>query len=154
MKNSKYNRNRLNGHSNVIFHWNDYSLKEEPLVSLSLLKFCNGVFAWDIAICACLYLALFEFYDDKMAFLLEYFCLYRTPILMKSKAGQWWQVPLIPALGRQRQADFWVWGQPGLQSSRTARAIQRNPVSKNKNNNNNNNKKYKDRNDVPEKARR
>jgi hypothetical protein len=24
--------------------------------------------------------------------------------------------PLIPALGRQRQVDFWVWGQPGLQS--------------------------------------
>ena len=23
--------------------------------------------------------------------------------------------PLIPALGRQRQADFWVQGQPGLQ---------------------------------------
>jgi hypothetical protein len=29
---------------------------------------------------------------------------------------QWWHMPLIPALGRQRQADFWVWGQPGLQS--------------------------------------
>jgi hypothetical protein len=28
--------------------------------------------------------------------------------------GQWW--PLIPALGRQRQVDFWVQGQPGLQS--------------------------------------
>jgi hypothetical protein len=25
-------------------------------------------------------------------------------------------IPLIPALGRQRQADFWVPGQPGLQS--------------------------------------
>jgi hypothetical protein len=25
-------------------------------------------------------------------------------------------MPLIPALGRQRQADFWVWAQPGLQS--------------------------------------
>jgi hypothetical protein len=25
-------------------------------------------------------------------------------------------MPLIPALVRQRQADFWVWGQPGLQS--------------------------------------
>jgi hypothetical protein len=24
--------------------------------------------------------------------------------------------PLIPALGRQRQVDFWVRGQPGLQS--------------------------------------
>jgi hypothetical protein len=28
----------------------------------------------------------------------------------------WWRTPLIPALRRQRQADFWVWGQPGLQS--------------------------------------
>jgi hypothetical protein len=27
-----------------------------------------------------------------------------------------WHTPLIPALGRQRQADFWVQGQPGLQS--------------------------------------
>ena len=25
-------------------------------------------------------------------------------------------MPFIPALGRQRQADFWVPGQPGLQS--------------------------------------
>jgi hypothetical protein len=44
----------------------------------------------------------------------------------------WWRTPLIPALGKQRQANFWVRGQPGLQSecSRTARAIKRNPVSK------------------------
>ena len=28
----------------------------------------------------------------------------------------WWHMPLILALGRQRQADFWVQGQPGLQS--------------------------------------
>jgi hypothetical protein len=28
----------------------------------------------------------------------------------------WWRTPLIPALGRQRQEDFWVQGQPGLQS--------------------------------------
>jgi hypothetical protein len=26
----------------------------------------------------------------------------------------WWCTPLIPALWRQRQADFWVQGQPGL----------------------------------------
>jgi hypothetical protein len=28
----------------------------------------------------------------------------------------WWHMPLIPALGRQGQANFWVQGQPGLQS--------------------------------------
>jgi hypothetical protein len=28
----------------------------------------------------------------------------------------WWRTPLIPPLGRQRQEDFWVRGQPGLQS--------------------------------------
>jgi hypothetical protein len=28
----------------------------------------------------------------------------------------WWCRPLIPALGRQRQVDFCVRGQPGLQS--------------------------------------
>jgi hypothetical protein len=28
----------------------------------------------------------------------------------------WWRTPLIPALGRQRQVDFWIWGQPGQQS--------------------------------------
>jgi hypothetical protein len=31
-------------------------------------------------------------------------------------AGRWWCTPLIPALRRQRQADFRVRGQPGLQS--------------------------------------
>jgi hypothetical protein len=28
----------------------------------------------------------------------------------------WWRTPLIPALRRQRQVNFWVRGQPGLQS--------------------------------------
>ena len=38
--------------------------------------------------------------------------------LLKSAihTGQWWHLPLIPVLGRQRQEDFWVRGQPGLQS--------------------------------------
>jgi hypothetical protein len=48
----------------------------------------------------------------------------------------WWCRLLIPALGRLRQADFLVRDHPGLQSEfqdiRTAMAIQRNPVSKNK----------------------
>jgi hypothetical protein len=42
----------------------------------------------------------------------------------------WWGTPLIPALGRQRQADFWVEASLVYKvRSRTARAIQRNPVS-------------------------
>jgi hypothetical protein len=32
------------------------------------------------------------------------------------QAGLWWRLPLIPELGRQKQADFWVRDQPGLQS--------------------------------------
>jgi hypothetical protein len=27
-------------------------------------------------------------------------------VYRESFAGQWWRMPLIPALGRQRQADF------------------------------------------------
>jgi hypothetical protein len=48
-------------------------------------------------------------------------------------ARQWWCTPLIPALGRQKQADFWVRGQPGLESEFQDSQVykQRNPVSKN-----------------------
>ena len=48
-------------------------------------------------------------------------------------AGQWWRTPLIPALGRQKQADPCE-SEASLVyrvRSRTARAAQRNPVSKN-----------------------
>ena len=40
------------------------------------------------------------------------------PFLKKSVvlAGQWWHMPLMPALGRQGQADFLIRGQPDLQS--------------------------------------
>jgi hypothetical protein len=34
----------------------------------------------------------------------------------KNFCRAWWHTPLIPALGRQTQVDFWVRGQPGLQS--------------------------------------
>jgi hypothetical protein len=30
----------------------------------------------------------------------------RIGIKYSSMAGQWWRMPLIPALGKQRQADF------------------------------------------------
>jgi hypothetical protein len=34
----------------------------------------------------------------------------------RAESRGWWHMSLIPALGRQRQVDFWVRGQPGLQS--------------------------------------
>jgi hypothetical protein len=38
-------------------------------------------------------------------------------MVLKSKAcWVWWRTPLTSALGRQRQVNFWVRGQPGLQS--------------------------------------
>ena len=48
-------------------------------------------------------------------------------------SGQWYYTSLIPALGRQRQADLCEF-EVGLVyrvSSRTTKAVQRNPVSKN-----------------------
>ena len=39
-----------------------------------------------------------------------------SAVIKGTHQGRWWHMPLIPAFGRQRQADFWVRGQPGLQS--------------------------------------
>ena len=36
--------------------------------------------------------------------------------IKRFQSWAWWRSPLIPTLRRQRQADFWVWGKPGLQS--------------------------------------
>jgi hypothetical protein len=56
-------------------------------------------------------------------------------------AGQWWRTPLIPVLGRQRQADFAFEASVVYKvSSRTARATQRNPVSGKKKKENNDSK--------------
>jgi hypothetical protein len=59
---------------------------------------------------------------------------FRAECVKISQSRAWWHTPLIPALGRQRQrqANFWVRGQLVYRvSSRTARATQRNPASKN-----------------------
>jgi hypothetical protein len=53
--------------------------------------------------------------------------------LEREKGQVWWRTPLIPALGRQRQADSEFEASLVYKvSSRTARAIKRNPVSKKK----------------------
>jgi hypothetical protein len=39
-----------------------------------------------------------------------------NPLKEYRRARWWWCMPLIPALGRQRQVDFWVQVQPCLQS--------------------------------------
>jgi hypothetical protein len=44
------------------------------------------------------------------------FIIYNPISRNKTECPVWWRTSLIPALGRQRQADFWVQGQPALQS--------------------------------------
>jgi hypothetical protein len=48
--------------------------------------------------------------------IVEHFFKCFSAIRNSSVSRAWWRTPLIPALGRQRQVDFWVRGQPGLQS--------------------------------------
>jgi hypothetical protein len=39
-------------------------------------------------------------------FWINVFFIKENPRILIKIAGQWWRTPLIPALGRQRQADF------------------------------------------------
>ena len=79
---------------------------------------------------------------------LSHFSLLTTAVCFPqewSLARQWWRMPLIPALGRQRQADFWVRGQPGLQSEfQDSQGYTEKPCLENiqKNKNKNKNKKH------------
>jgi hypothetical protein len=76
------------------------------------------------------------------------------PLRYKTIPGRWWCTPLIPALGRQRQADFWVQGQPGLQSEfQDSQDYTRKPCLKtnkqtNKQTNNKNNNKTQTNKDI------
>ena len=65
-------------------------------------------------------------------------------VLIVSAARQWWHMPLIPALGgRGRRISEFEANLVYRVNSRTARATQRNPVSKNKK------KKKKKKNSAP-----
>jgi hypothetical protein len=44
--------------------------------------------------------------ETRLQFIMYEYSQYNT----RHRAGQRWCMPLIPALGRQRQVDFWVWG--------------------------------------------
>jgi hypothetical protein len=63
-------------------------------------------------------LALMGCSDASLQINIAYHFHYIIVITIKifGHARWWWRTPLIPALGRQRQVDFWVRGQPGLQS--------------------------------------
>jgi hypothetical protein len=61
---------------------------------------------------------------------------------MKRRSPAWWSTPLIPALGRQRQVDFWVRGQPALQSEfQDSQGYTENPCLKNQKQTNKNEEK-------------
>ena len=79
----------------------------------------NCTFLSDTWICINVFVSLMKLWSHRRVIIK----LNHTSILWqhrlfktKNQAGRWWHMPLIPALGRQRQVDFWVGGQSGLQS--------------------------------------
>jgi hypothetical protein len=73
-----------------------------PTVPIVVTESEKGFTVWNISI----------IWAGEMAQLLRA-C---TALTEEQSCRAWWRTPLIPALGRQRQANFWVGGQPGLQS--------------------------------------
>jgi hypothetical protein len=74
-------------------------------------------------------------YCDISTCLIGFYCCYKYHDQKQAGARQWWCTPLIPALGRQRQADFWVRGQPGLHSKfQDSQGYTEKPVSETKQN--------------------
>jgi hypothetical protein len=68
-----------------------------------------------------LYLHLSSWFPDTILYLLGHNALASSRYLLfwiitNIFSWHWGHTPLIPALGRQRQADFWVGSQSGLQS--------------------------------------
>ena len=66
-----------------------------------------------------------EIYEFHNKYVLAKFNVLVTLFLQKVIAGWWWRTPLIPALGRQKEMDFFVFQASlvHIVSSRTARAI-------------------------------
>jgi hypothetical protein len=67
---------------------------------------------------------------------------YKATIRKGWDGRAWWRMPLIPAFGRQRQADFWVQpgfslvynvpGQPGLHRETLSQKTKSNKTKQNK----------------------
>ena len=71
---------------------------------------------WDLNGFPCLHLSHLRNLKSPFFYLSGLFSHSEQPFRIVYYSGQWWRMPLIPALGRQRQANCWVWGQSGLQS--------------------------------------
>ena len=80
------------GHDNIVYR---------TLILAYSLEVCS--FSWHFV---CFFVCLMYFHYWFFKWFFKIICLSRW----------WWYKPLHPALGRQRQADIWCWGHPGLPS--------------------------------------
>jgi hypothetical protein len=89
-------------------------------------KAAGALNLWDFAPASALFLKKpgLNSFQYKSYYTFNQYCInqgssskfYVLTSLLSLWARKLWYTPLIPALGRQRQVDFWVQGQPCLQS--------------------------------------